>query len=243
MNKLILLLAALFCLTGCETLDYKNYLNTHEKVSADSMKAQVARFNAIAAIATGKAIDVAKDDPAPQKELLAGNNNTVLGVAGIMALQSQGGNQQMAPMIAQPESLFDKGFKILKLTADIVLRRDENKNAKDIAVMQSNNALAGTKIQVESSTTLGLAQSNNTLQAAKNAGDTALGFGALINKPLVVEQPAPTIVQQPAPTIITQPAPIIVPAATPVIVKPEIVTPQIVNPVVIQQQVAIPSTP
>lgn len=66
---------------------------------------------------------------------------------------------------------------------------------------------------IRNQTQLGIVQSNNALSASRDANATMLGFGGLINAPVVVEQPPPTIVTQPAP----------------VIVQPEVVQPQVIQ--------------
>lgn len=65
---------------------------------------------------------------------------------------------------------------------------------------------------INKQTQLGIVQSNNSLSASRDANATMLGFGSLINSPVVVTQPDPVIVTQPAPVIVN-----------PVVVQPEVV--------------------
>lgn len=71
---------------------------------------------------------------------------------------------------------------------------------------------------INKQTQLGIVQSNNALAASQDANATMLGFGGLINSPVVVQQPDPVIVQQPAP----------------IVVRPEVIQPAVVQPTVIQ---------
>lgn len=66
---------------------------------------------------------------------------------------------------------------------------------------------------IRQQTHLGVVQSNNALATRRDDNATLLGFGGLINAPVVVEQPAPVIVQQPAP----------------VIVRPEVIQPTVIQ--------------
>lgn len=70
---------------------------------------------------------------------------------------------------------------------------------------------------INRNTSLAIRQSDNALAATQSTNSTMLGFGQLINSPVVVEQPAPVIVTQPAPVIVSpevvQPAVIQVPSA------------------------------
>lgn len=66
---------------------------------------------------------------------------------------------------------------------------------------------------IQKQTQLGIVQSNNALSASQDANATMLGFGGLINSPVVVPQPDPVIVQQP----------------TPIVVRPEVVLPTVVQ--------------
>lgn len=70
---------------------------------------------------------------------------------------------------------------------------------------------------INRNTSLAIRQSDNALAATQSTNSTMLGFGQLINSPVVVEQPAPVIVTQPAPVIVSpaivQPTVIQAPAA------------------------------
>lgn len=70
---------------------------------------------------------------------------------------------------------------------------------------------------INRNTSLAVRQSDNALAATQSTNSTMLGFGQLINSPVVVEQPAPVVVTQPAPIIVTpeviQPTVIQVPTA------------------------------
>lgn len=70
---------------------------------------------------------------------------------------------------------------------------------------------------INRNTALAMRQSDNALAVTQSTNSTMLGFGQLINSPVVVEQPAPVVVTQP----------------DPVIVRPEVVQPTVVQPVVI----------
>lgn len=67
---------------------------------------------------------------------------------------------------------------------------------------------------IQKQTQMGIVQSNNALAASRDANATMLGFGGLINAPVVVQQPDPVIVQQPAPVIVN-----------PVVVEPTVILP------------------
>lgn len=75
---------------------------------------------------------------------------------------------------------------------------------------------------INKQTQLGTVQSNNALAGSQDANATMLGFGGLINSPVVVQQPNPVIVQQPAP----------------IVVRPEVVQPTVIQQPVAQTPVA-----
>jgi len=56
---------------------------------------------------------------------------------------------------------------------------------------------------IRQQTHLGVVQSNNALATRRDDNATALGFGSLINSPVVVTQPAPVIVNAPEPVIVS----------------------------------------
>lgn len=72
-------------------------------------------------------------------------------------------------------------------------------------VLQALGIIAPVTVQaygINKQTQLGIVQSNNALASSRDANATMLGFGALINAPVVVEQPAPIVVQPPAPVVV-----------------------------------------
>lgn len=71
---------------------------------------------------------------------------------------------------------------------------------------------------IQANKAISINQSNNSLAASKDQNATMLGFGQLINSPVVVEQPAPVVVTQPAPVIVN-----------PVVVQPEVVQPTVIQ--------------
>lgn len=71
---------------------------------------------------------------------------------------------------------------------------------------------------INRNTALAARQSDNALAATQSTNQTMLGFGQLINSPVVVTQPDPVIVTQPAPVIVN-----------PVVVQPEVVQPTVIQ--------------
>lgn len=72
-------------------------------------------------------------------------------------------------------------------------------------VLQALGIIAPVTVQaygINKQTQLGIVQSNNALASSRDANATMLGFGALINAPVVVQQPAPIVVQQAAPVVV-----------------------------------------
>lgn len=123
------------------------------------------------------------------KELASGGD--AARVAGIMALTF--GAQQGA--LAAPRDGWDRALQAIGILAPVTVQA----------------------YGINKQTALGVVQSNNALAASRDANATMLGFGALINSPVVVEQPAPIVVTQPPPVIVTpevvQPTIVQVPAA------------------------------
>ena len=115
-------------------------------------------------------------------------------VAAVMALAF--GSQQTA--MQAPRDPWDRALQALSIIAPLGVQA----------------------YSIKSQTELGIVHSNNALATSKDANATMLGFGSLINAPVVVEQPPPVIVDQPPPIIVTQPPPIIV---DPVIVQPGVI--------------------
>ena len=135
--------------------------------------------------------DIATARSAAIKELASGGD--AARVAGIMALTFGAQGQQLAA----PRDGWDRALQAIGILTP--------------ALVQTYG--------IQKQTQLGIVQSNNGLAASRDANATMLGFGGLINAPVVVEQPAPVIVQQPAPVIVD---PVVV---NPIIVQPVTATP------------------
>lgn len=140
--------------------------------------------------AYAKAHESAQVERSKALAAIAASGSDTAKVAAVMALQFGAQNT-----MAAPRDGWDRALQAIGIVAPLTVQA----------------------YGINKQTALGVVQSNNALAAGKDANATMLGFGGLINSPVVVEQPAPVIVNQPAPII---------------------VQPEVVQPVVIQAPAA-----
>lgn len=138
--------------------------------------------------AYAKAHESAQVERSKALAAIAASGSDTAKVAAVMAL-TLGGQQST---LAAPRDPWDRALQAIGIVAPLTVQA----------------------YGINKQTALGVVQSNNALAASKDANATMLGFGGLINSPVVVEQPAPVIVNQPAP----------------VIVRPEVVQPVVIQP-------------
>lgn len=141
--------------------------------------------------AYAKAHESAQVERSKALAAIAASGSDTAKVAAVMALQFGAQNT-----LAAPRDGWDRALQMLGIVAPV----------------------AAQAYGINKQTQLGIIQSNNSLAASKDQNATMLGFGSLINSPVVVEQPAPVVVTQPAPVIVN-----------PVVVQPEIVQPTVIQ--------------
>lgn len=140
--------------------------------------------------AYAKAHEAAHVERSKALAAIAASGSDTAKVAAVMALQF-GAQSTMAA----PRDGWDRALQALGIAAPLAVQA----------------------YGINKQTSLGIVQSNNGLAATRDANATMLGFGGLINSPVVVEQPAPIVVTQPPPLVVTpevvQPTIVQVPAA------------------------------
>jgi PBP1b-binding outer membrane lipoprotein LpoB len=185
MKRLSLIALMSLSLIGCANHEYKEYTDAQKQIEASRAAAEIARYQALAAIAN--------------------SGDSTAKVAAVMSLQFGAQNSQVRTAgIAAPASPADQALKWASiLVPSVVQGYGMYENAR-VAVAQSDN-----------NRDISINNSNNNAAIQQHSNSTMQGIAELITipEPVVVTQPDPVIVTQPDPVIVppTVVDPVIVP--------------------------------
>lgn len=216
MKKLLGLALLSLALVACGNSQYESYLQAQTAIAQANSSAEVARANAIAAIA--KDGDEGAKVAAVLSLAMNGDSPSNTQATGVSRPRTMGDSalqwaSLLVPTFAQLYTVDQNTRAVIRQSEhSMISSMNESDNAAltSISTNESFVAMAG-NIQAP--------QANLTVGGNQNLGVNSGNYGRLAGNDLIDNTHTPTVITQPAPVIVTQPAPVIVTQPDPIIVN------------------------